>query len=370
MIEPKSEKSPSILVVDDNLTIRHFLDQCLTANGYSVYLAKDGEKGIRAARENLPDLVLLDIIMPGMDGFEVCTRLKQGPDTQGIPVLFITTLHDVEIHKKAIECGGQGFITKPFSEDLLNAYVKIFLEKKKVFDAVETRADSQNRFMNMGIHDLNNLLFAVSSNLELAMLEGEAKGDMRKHIDRSLFILRSVAGMVHKFQEMLKLGCSEYQPRTDVVDMRKLLERTVSIFEGEMQSENLGFVFRGPRVCKVRGDWDLLERVMMNLLGNAVEFARAGTDISFVIESRRSEKDMVKFFLTNHCSPLPEKYREGVFEMFRQGPQIKKRQRGKGIGLHFCKSALEKQGGSIWIESPIKGQSQGFGVHFTLPGVF
>jgi CheY-like chemotaxis protein len=98
----------SILVVDDNETIRRVLEGYLKANGYSVYLAENGEKAIRIATENLPDLHLLDIMMQGMDGFEVCTHLKENLLTRDIPVLFITTLSDVEIHKKAIECGGRG----------------------------------------------------------------------------------------------------------------------------------------------------------------------------------------------------------------------------------------------------------------------
>jgi CheY-like chemotaxis protein len=126
MTGEKPEESPSILVVDDDETIRRVLEGYLKANGYAVYLAENGKKAIRVARENLPDLVLLDVIMEGMDGFEVCTHLKEDLLTRDIPVLFITTLSDAEIHKKAIEHGGQGFITKPFSEDLLIAYARTF----------------------------------------------------------------------------------------------------------------------------------------------------------------------------------------------------------------------------------------------------
>lgn len=369
MTGAKQEKSASILVVDDNPTIRRVLEQYLEPNGYSVFLAENGEKGIRIARESVPDLVLLDIMMPGMDGFEICAHLKEDPHTRDITVLFITTLSDVEVHKRAIECGGQGFITKPFSEDLLNAYVRTFLEKKRSFDELGKKAEWQNRFMNMGIHDLNNLLFGISSNLELAMLEESGEDKVEKRIERSLFTLRCVVEMVRNFQEMLKLGSSEYQLKADAIDMRKLLERGLSILESEMQLKGLGFVFRGPRKCEICGDRDLLERVMMDFLENAVKFARAGTELCFEIENNPTgnDKGRMEFVLTNQCAPLLPEYRKTIFEMFRQGPQIKERERGKGIGLSFCKSAIEKEGGNIWIESPLKGQSGDFGVHFTLP---
>ena len=219
----------------------------------------------------------------------------------------------------------------------------------------------------MGIHDLNNLLFAVSSNLELAILEGSVEGDAENRIERSLFILRSVVDIVNKFQEMLRLGSSEFQLKTVAVDVRKLLGKTLLILEAEMRLKDVAFVFRGPPKCEICGDRDLLERIMINLLENAVKFARAGTDICFHIENSWNEQSITKFFLSNHCRPLPEEFREKIFEMFQQCRNAKKRERGKGIGLSFCKSAIERLGGSIWIESPLKGQNEGFAVHFTLP---
>ena len=365
----KTHKSASILVVDDNLTIRLYLKKYLKANGYSVFLAENGEKALQIAHERVPDLVLMDIVMPEMNGFKVCEELKGDLHTRDIPVLFITTLSDAGIHKKAIECGGQGFITKPFSEDLLNAYVKTFLEKKKALDEIEKMAEWQNSFMNTGIHDLNNLLFTITSNLELAVFEGNREKNPEKRIERALSVLQSVVEMVHKFQEMLKLGSSEYQLNTDVIDMRKLLERSLLIFEEEMRLKGLGFLFRGFRNCRVHGDENLLERVMMNLLGNAVKFARVGTDIcfeAFEIKDDRSGEDVMEFFLHNECVSLPQDS-ENIFEMFQQGSHQGEKQRGKGIGLYFCRSALEKLRGSIWAEFPLKGQSKGFGIHFILP---
>ena len=370
-MEVKSQKDTSILVVDDSQTIRHILERYLKAKGYSVLLAESGEKAVRLARESVPDLVLLDIMMPVMDGFEVCEQLKAHPVTQDIPVLFITTLDDVGSHRKAIECGGQGFITKPFCEDLLNAYVEILLEKKIALDDIVSKAKWQTQFMKMGIHDVNNLLLAVCSNLELALFDREAKREIEKRIDRSLSILRSATDMVRNFHDVLRLGSSKFQLKEDVIDMKELLERTISIFDAEMQGKGLGFMFRGPRTCKVRADLDLVERIVMNLLGNAVKFANAGTDLCFSIEGKQYSKGggLMEFLLTNQCTPLPPEYQYKIFDMFTQGPQIKVRRKGTGIGLAFCKAAIEKHGGKIWIESPLKGQDQGFGVHFTLPGV-
>jgi hypothetical protein len=136
---------------------------------------------------------------------------------------------------------GQGFITEPFPEDLLIAYARIFLKQKKVFDEFGKKVEWQNRVISMGIHDLNNLLFAVSSNLELAILEGSVEGNVEKRIERSLFTLRNVVHMVQKFQEMLRLGSLEFQLKTVRVDMRKLLERTVLMLEVEMQLKNLSW---------------------------------------------------------------------------------------------------------------------------------
>ena len=116
-----------ILIVDDDITTGIILEGYLQSCNHYIHIVDNGENALEWAEKIKPDLILLDIMMPGISGFEVCERLKNEKTTQDIPVLFISSLSDPDSHKKAIELGGDGFIIKPFNEEFVRAYVNLFL---------------------------------------------------------------------------------------------------------------------------------------------------------------------------------------------------------------------------------------------------
>ena len=127
-----TNNQPKILIVDDDPTNGVILEGYLQSDNYDIRFVENGQKVLKTVKELNPDLILLDIMMPGMSGFEVCETLKDAEKTQDIPVLFMTALSDGHSHKKAIESGAEGFIVKPFNEGLVRAYVKSFLRMKKI----------------------------------------------------------------------------------------------------------------------------------------------------------------------------------------------------------------------------------------------
>jgi len=146
---------------------------------------------LKLVREVRPDLILLDIMMPGMSGFDVCKALKSDKLTFDIPVLFITALSDQDSHRNAIESGGEGFIVKPFDVGLIKAYVRTFIRMKKVRDRIREQLSFWNEFMAMVVHDLNNLNFAVSANLELAMFEHLGSQTTKRYMEEALSVLKA-----------------------------------------------------------------------------------------------------------------------------------------------------------------------------------
>ena len=121
------DEQAKILIVDDDIVTSIILEGYLYNFNYYIHIIDNGENALKWARKNKPDLILLDIIMPGISGFEVCEELKKDKTTKDIPVLFVSALSDSDSHKKAVELGGDGFIIKPFNEKFVRAYVKLFL---------------------------------------------------------------------------------------------------------------------------------------------------------------------------------------------------------------------------------------------------
>jgi len=191
-----------ILIVDDDIATGIILEGYLQPCNYYIHIINNGGMALGWAKKMKPDLILLDIMMPGISGFEVCERLKKDKTTQYIPVLFITSLSDPDSHKKAIESGGEGFIVKPFNEYLIKAYVELFVRIKKDRDNAIQRLASVKETVSSSVHDLANVNFAVSTNLEIALLKRDQLEKTYEYIEDALCGLKKGNNMLKKLQNI------------------------------------------------------------------------------------------------------------------------------------------------------------------------
>ncbi|MCK4389404.1 MAG: hybrid sensor histidine kinase/response regulator [Desulfobacterales bacterium] len=361
------ESPPEILIVDDDPTTFSIIEGYLQPSNYYVHFADNGKNALKTVKKVRPDLILLDIMMPGMSGFEVCEILKNDEATRDIPVLFITSLSDRDAHKKAIECGGEGFIVKPFNEGLIRAYVKTFIRTKKIHDDVKQRLASNTDFTSMTIHDLNNLDFAVSANLELAMLDCIQSPRANRYLTNAQHGLEKANKMIEQLQAIMHAESSREDLDFTPINVIDLIDDAARPLEAQMESKDLRFHMQESDFVEIQGNKDLLLRVLANLIGNAVKFAWPGTQIG--VECLGAGSRWMEVIISNQCDPIPEQYHDLVFEKFKKVPNGKKREAGIGLGLAFSRSAIESHGGRIWLESPLSGQESGVAVHFTLPSM-
>lgn len=366
-----SENKPNILIVDDDMASNIVLEGFLYPLDYHVQIARDSENALRILDETDLDLILLDIMMPGMSGFELCEIFKSKGITEQIPVLFITSLSDSKSHKRAIECGGKGFIVKPFDEDLIRSYVTTFVGMKRMRDYYQQQLQTYSDFMAMVFHDLNNLNMVVLGNLELASYGSTDTEDSQKYIQNALFALKTTNHFMRNIQDIAKLKAVSHGMEYARIDLVEQIRSVAKLMDTEMKAKNLKIELRASVHTYVCGIGDLLFRLVLNLLDNAIKHSWPDTVIIVQMKEKKKQGidnlDEIEVVISNQCDPIPKKYQEVLFEKFRQGPNQKERKRGTGLGLAFCKAAIEAQRGRIWVESPLLGYKTGVAIHFTIP---
>jgi signal transduction histidine kinase len=347
---------PNILVVDDTPANLTLLVGVLKDQGYRARPVPSGPLALQAAAAEPPDLILLDISMPDMDGFEVCAKLKEDPRLRDIPVLFLTARTDIEDKVKAFNAGGVDYVTKPFQFQEINARVSAHLElrrqrlelertNKKLIELQALR----DSLVHMLVHDLRSPLSALVGFLGfLKDAEEKFDPDQREDIEESLKAAKRIILMVNGVLDVNKLEAGKMTIDPGPCDLlalgREVTASLVSLTEGRTLAfspagELSGWLDRG-----------LIYRVLQNLIANALKFApKTGGKVELHIVSTAGE---TRCEVRDNGSGVPVEYQESIFEKFGQVEGGgKHRMFSTGLGLTFCKMAVEAHGGRIGVES-------------------
>ena len=326
------------------------------------------------------DLCLLDVSMPSGElgvpdrqtGFEVCRRIKRDPRTSRIPVLFVTALNDTADRVKAIEAGGDDFLTKPHNRLVLGARVRSLLKLKGATDALEDSLRKlrelekvRDDLMNMIVHDLKSPLTSVLATLEM-VIDGDfgAVSETQKS---------ALADAQDKSQELLALI-------DDLLQIARIEQDAITLVPGpiapqeffaellhdwHMRLEAAGAratIEVAPDAPSFVADRSLLRRVLSNLLQNALVHGSGPVTLRL---SARRDPEGVLITVADDGPGIPPEYHELIFRKFETVKlQTAPRVRGSGLGLAFCKLAVDAHGGRIWVQS-VEGQGSQF--HILLP---
>ena len=361
-----------LLIVDDDAPNREVLSRRLVRQGHDVRTASSGTDAMRILGEGAFDLVLLDIMMPEMDGYEVLGQIKADERLQHIPVIMISALNELQSVVRCIEAGAEDYLTKPFNPTLLKARIDSSLEKKRCRDSEAALFEQlQNNYerlqelerqrddmRNMIVHDLRTPLTALIVGIEMLETDGSLSGTQQEIIAIAAGGGRTLLGMINDLLDVEKLESGSAQLQYDEVTAASLVADAVA------QVAFLAEEVRTMLVTEVAadllpfsGDEKKLSRTLVNLLGNAIKFTGAGT----VTVSAHQDSDAIRFSVHDTGQGIPAESFGRIFEKFGQ---LDSRRVGTGLGLAFCKLAVEAHGGRIMVESTI---GSGSTFSFTIP---
>jgi signal transduction histidine kinase len=361
-VRPQAAVAPGlVLVVDDDANNREVLSRRLQWQGHDVRVANTGSDALRMMGEAEYDLVLLDIMMPDMDGYEVLGHIKSEERLRHIPVIMISALSELQSVVRCIEAGAEDYLAKPFNPTLLKARIGACLEKKrgrdresilyeqlqsnyKKLQEVEKLRDDMR---NMIVHDLRTPLTGVIIGVEMLEKFGALNETQRELIAIAAGGGKTLLGMINDLLDVEKMESGtthlEYRELSAAALIAGALEQ-VAALAGHGQIVLVTEL--AADLPLFSGDENKLSRTLVNLLANAIKFTPAGT---VTISASSDDSQAIRFAVRDTGQGIPTEAFERIFEKFGQLDSHSKV--GTGLGLAFCKLAVEAHGGQIQVES-------------------
>lgn len=350
----RTARPPTILIVDDTPDNLHLLSH-LFKEDYQVRVANNGEKALAfCCSDDPPDLVLLDIMMPGMDGFEVAQRMREHPTAESIPVIFVTAMSGDDARLKGLELGAVDFVTKPIDPAVLKPRVRNFMRyvalRKQLqadFDDMLDTARLHEDVEHITRHDIKGPLAGVIGLIQaLAADESISRSKLTEQLHLIEETTQQVLDMINLSSQLFKIESGSFVLEAKPVNIADLLRRIVETSRATFAGKNLNVLIKtgipsGSELPQTLGDAMLCYSLLQNLVKNACEAAPADSQVSVTVH----DQDPLQIVVENQGA-VPEDIRERFFEKF----VTKGKQGGSGLGTYSAKLLAEAQGGQIRLE--------------------
>lgn len=404
-MNPTTDNSEKILIVDDNPINLKVLYVYLKSVGFEVLVAEDGATGLEVVEHNRPNLILLDVMMPGINGFEVCRRLKANPQTKDIPVIFLTALSETVSKVKGFEVGGVDYITQPIEHEEVLSRVKTHLILRKMRQQlqqqnrdlqaeiryrqqIETELQQSRQQLQQHNDNLEHTVAErtaelATSNQELEHFAYIASHDLRQPLRKIRmcteylaedykqcfdeqaeqylsYIFKSTDRMNALIDDLLAYSrVGKLEQTYQAIALETIVRQVIEDFSIEIEEQNATISWEN--LPTVRVNPSEIRQLFQNLLGNALKFT-SDRSPEIKITATQQEQEWVISIQDNGIGIEPQ-YFQKIFQMFQRLHKISEYQ-GTGIGLAICQKVIYGHGGRIWVESELGKGSTFF---FTLP---
>lgn len=346
---------PRILIVDDDPGVREAVSTLLALEGYDLDVASNGQEALAQADAAPPDVVLLDVLMPGMDGFEVCRRLRGDPARAGVLIVLITMLSSKEDLVRGLDAGADDFLSKPVNGMELRARVRSMLRIKRQHDDLQAKhaelylvQRQKQELMAMIVHDLKSPLFSMIIMTESSAQDPAVSAEARAALKNVADLGRTIDRMILDLLDVSRSDDGALVARKKPVILKELARAVCAALKVRADAKQISLA---AEVTEVVADADpgLLRRILENLVDNAIKYAPPDSEIR-VSAAATAEGALIK--VCDQGPGVPPDDRERIFERFvRLERDAERHSRiSTGLGLAFCRVAAEAHGGRIWVQ--------------------
>ena len=369
MTDNEQEKT-KILIVDDKPANLDVLFEFLKGTGFKTLVATSGEMALRQLENIKPDLILLDVMMPVLNGFETCKRIKENNNTKNIPVFFMTALTEIADKVKGFEVGAVDYITKPIQQEELLARITKELtiqnQNKQLIELnkqLEISNIAKDKLFSIIAHDLKNAfspLLASSDLLKKAIKESKTD----KIIDFSSRISSSAINAYKLLENLLnwskmQIGKTQLQPKSFKLNFNIL--KTISLFVESCKQKQIELDYNMDDSIMVYADPNMVDTIIRNLLSNAIKFTSPNGKIEISVKSK---DDYALICVSDNGIGIEQDKLKNIFDIASDYKEIGTiGEKGTGLGLNLCKYLVERNKGKIWVESL---RDQGTSFYFTI----
>lgn len=339
-----------VLVVDDSPQNRLVAVGHLEAAGYQVDAVETGEEALAYLASNRTDLIVLDILMPGIGGFECCRRIKAMPQAQGVPVLFLTALGDREATQPALDAGGDDLLAKPFQRAELLLRVRALIRQRRQAEELAAQnaqlrklEHDKRRITQLIVHDLKGPATALMANAELLRAE-KLEGDLAEIVDDIAVAVGTLDRTVRNLLDLSRAEDVGLDVHIEPLELRAITDDVANSLRGLGKLNNVR-ITPDIQIDSVVGDRELIRRMLQNLLHNAVRHSPRGGEVQI---SAQRDGEVVLLRVEDQGPGVAPTEVDRIFDPYvsRDRPGG-----GHGLGLVFCRLAAEAHGGRIWVEA-------------------
>ena len=346
------KKAMKILIIDDNPDIRNLIKIISKPYDFDVLMAESGPAGFDILENQRVDLVVLDILMPEIDGFAVCKKIKSNPDTSEIPVIFLSTKDETESLVKGLKLGAVDYISKPFHSDEFIARIKIHLELYKSKKHLQEKLQENKQLIHILSHDLKNPVGCAQSFVEMIETYPE---DTEEYVEYVKMALDQGLQIIGSVQDLMSIKEGKAKLKLNHLNLGSLVGRSLNILQNKITEKNITVtVGVDPDIFVKVDEVSFINSVLNNLMTNAVKFSFQDSKIEIKAEQTG---DLVTLSVTDHGIGMPEEIENNIFNINKS---ISRRgtdgEMGTGFGMPLVKTFVEAYGGTIKIISREKNE--------------
>ena len=346
-MQPKKK----ILTVDDNPFNNEIIQEILS-DDYDLQMATTGEEALKIATDFRPDLILLDIMMPGMNGYEVCRRLRDSSNFIYTKIILVSAKKMTSERLEGYEAGADDYITKPFDSDEFRAKVHVYLRLKHIEEIDQIRRDFTTTVTHEMRTPMNVVKCFISNTLE--GIHGIINPELRQHLEIASCNIDRLERIITNFFEISRIEAGKIDLQTTRFDIRDVVSEVVDELQLKASSRQIKLEAEAStEKLLIDADREKLYIILTHLVENAIKFIHEGGNINIRVNSHNSK---IGIDVEDNGPGIPHNDLDRIFDRFVQvEKQVGPGEHGTGLGLAVAKGLIKLHGGRIWVQNKPKG---------------